>query len=87
MDATGAEQFKRQLGMNFQPEGAAPALTLIKVEPQPIGFILLFQGPAKPLLPEGQYDFTVDDGTAHMFHVMPIHTPMPGHQDYQAVFN
>ncbi len=87
MDATASEQFKRQLGLTFQPQGAAPAVALVKVEPQPIGFILLFQGPARPVLPEGMYEFAVEDGTAHIFHIMPIHTPMPGHQDYQAVFN
>jgi hypothetical protein len=87
MDATRPEQFRLQLGMAFQPEGAAPALTLIKVESQPVGFILMFQGPAKPVLAEGQYEFAVEDGTACAFHVMPIHTPMPGHQDYQAIFN
>lgn len=87
MDATGSEQFKRQLGLNFQPQGAEVTVTLIKVEPQPVGFILLFQGPARPVLPEGLYEFAVEDGTSHTFHVMPIHTPMPGHQDYQAVFN
>ena len=87
VDSTSAEQFRHRLGMAFQPQGAAPALTLIKVEAQPVGFILMFQGPAKPVLPEGQYEFTVEDGTACMFHVMPMHTPMPGHRDYQAIFN
>ncbi len=87
MHATVSEQFKRQIGMVFQPQGADVALALVKLEPQAIGFILMFQGPAKPLLPEGLYDFTVEDGTACMFHIMPIHTPVPGHQDYQAVFN
>jgi len=87
MDATVSEQYKKQLGLRFQPQGAEVAITLIKVEINPIGFTLLFQGPARPILAEGTYEFAVEDGTAHTFHAMPIHTPVPGHQDYQAVFN
>ena len=87
MDAKASEQFTRQLGMVFQPQGADVALALVKLVPQQIGFILLFQGPAKPVLPEGLYDFAVEDGSSCAFHIMPIHTPVPGHQDYQAVFN
>jgi hypothetical protein len=82
-----AADFSAHIGELFQPAGAEVALELVKVEAQPQGFLLLFQGPYKRILPEGIYDFTVAGSKNFTFHVMPIHTPVPGHQDYQAVFN
>lgn len=79
--------FEAQLGKVFQPKGADVALELVKVEKLPQGFVLLFQGPYKRILEEGLYEFAVESGESFTFHVMPIHTPLPGHQDYQAIFN
>lgn len=87
MSGTQAGDFAPHVGKAFLPGQAGTALVLTRIEPQPGGFILLFEGPAAPVVPEGLYDFSVADGAAFSFYIMPIHTPVPGHQDYQAVFN
>ncbi|MGE0419020.1 MAG: hypothetical protein AB7O80_19630 [Acetobacteraceae bacterium] len=50
-------------------------------------FTLVFRGARNPVLPEGMRRVIAPDGRAFDIYVMPIHTPAPGHQDYQAVFN
>ena len=87
MSAPTMEDFTPHVGKRFQPEGGAVALVLERVEPAAPGFSLLFRGPAGAVLPAGMHDFTVEDGAAFALHLMPIHTPMPDRQDYQAVFN
>ena len=87
MSVMTAENFIPHTGKIFQGAGAPVALALVKVERHPCGFVLLFQGPARPVLREGTYEFAIEDGGAASFHIMPVHTPIPGHQDYQAIFN
>jgi Domain of unknown function (DUF6916) len=50
-------------------------------------FNLIFSGPPGDVLREGLYTFQVERGPEFEFYVMPIHTPAPGQQDYQAAFN
>jgi hypothetical protein len=51
-------------------------------------FILIFRGPKeRDVLPEGQYQCAIEDGPTYPLYVMPIHTPAPDCQEYQAAFN
>jgi Domain of unknown function (DUF6916) len=51
-------------------------------------FILIFVGPKEPdVMPEGFYDCEIDGGPVYQLYVNPIHTPDPGRQEYQSVFN
>ena len=87
MNRLGIEDFTPHTGKLFQPEGGSFGLVLERVELAAPGFNLLFRGPTGTILPEGLHHFTLEDGDSFTFHLMPIHTPLPGHQDYQAVFN
>ncbi len=49
--------------------------------------MLVFSGPPGDVLAEGMHTIKVEDGTAYDLYLIPIHTPEPGRQDYQAVFN
>jgi hypothetical protein len=87
MNGLTIDDFTPHAGKLFLPEGGAFGLVLVRVEPAPPGFVLLFRGPGAAVLPAGVYHFTLEDGAAFAFHLMPIHTPLPDQQDYQAVFN
>jgi hypothetical protein len=50
-------------------------------------FSLIFQGPAGAVLPEGLRRLAAADGAAFDLYLMPVHTPHPDRQDYQAAFN
>jgi hypothetical protein len=50
-------------------------------------FTLIFQGVRGDVLVEGIRTATAEDGSSFDFYIMPIHTPAPDRQDYQAVFN
>jgi hypothetical protein len=50
-------------------------------------FTLIFHGPRGDVMPEGFYAAEVEDGARFELYVIPIHTPAPERQDYQAVFN
>jgi hypothetical protein len=51
-------------------------------------FILIFVGPKeREVLPEGTYECEFEDGPVYEMYVNPIHTPEPGRQEYQSVFN
>ena len=93
-----AEAFEPWIGQVFVTANGQYALELARVERlaaaglsgrQP--FTLIFRGPPKQVLPgvlpEGHHRFELAGGQAISFHIMPIHTPAPGRQDYQAVFN
>ena len=90
------EDFSPHLGKRFDFVGHHLTLLLRSVEPQPqfaapnatrVPFTLVFEGPAGDILPEGSYQAAAQDGPAFEMYIAPIHTPIPGHQDYQAVFN
>ena len=50
-------------------------------------FTLIFHGPRGDVMPEGFYAAEVEDGARFELYVIPIHTPAPERQDYQAIFN
>lgn len=50
-------------------------------------FILIFRAPKEAEhLAEGRYECEIEDGPTYLMYVMPIMTPQPGLQEYQAVF-
>lgn len=75
--------------------GPSLPLTIDRIEvgqPAPPGlrqpFMLVFRGRrSDPVAPEGLYVCEIEDGASLELYVMPIHTPEPAYQDYQAVFN
>lgn len=91
------EDFRPHLSKTFRVRGGQHALVLRHVEEFSGGlasgqnrrssFALIFSGPAGDVLREGIYAFEVDGGLSFEFHIMPIHTPVPDHQEYQAIFN
>jgi hypothetical protein len=92
--ALTAETFAGHVGQTFQIKGGRYALVLTEIETQPLqswqthpAFTLLFSGPPGDVMPEGMHALTQPDGTAYEIYVSPIHTPVVGRQDYQAVFN
>ena len=87
------EHFLPHLQKVFRVENDRHVLTLTHVEvsdatgaPRPL-FNLIFAGPPGDLLPEGFYTLEVDGGPQFGLYLMPIHTPAPGLQNYQAAFN
>jgi hypothetical protein len=95
--ALTADLFTRHLGQAFQVQGGRHVLALNHVDraqPQPWHidrglepFTLLFSGPPGDVLAEGLHTIALEDGTAYALYLIPVHTPAPGRQDYQAVFN
>jgi len=91
------KHFKPHVGKNCRFKGTRHSFPLVKVlsdrkrlpdyvKRRP--FTLIFQGPKEQeVLPEGIYDCEIDGGPTYSLYVIPIHTPAPDHQDYQAVFN
>lgn len=100
--ALTADTFAPQVGTSFRVGDGRHVLSLSEVErlePQPghgdptyQPFTLIFSGPPGDLLAEGMHTLAPegvapDDGTAYDLYLIPVHTPAPGRQDYQAVFN
>lgn len=92
--ALTADLFAPHLGQAFQVDGGSQVLTLAKIETSPkeawqarAAFLLLFSGPPGDVVPEGMRTIALEDGTAYELYLIPVHTPAPGRQDYQAVFN
>jgi hypothetical protein len=94
-DRPTADLFLPHVGKAFRPHGQHHVLTLVSVDTrQPPGweqakfafFALLLRGPAGDVLPEGHYNFNVEDGPEIDFYIMPVHTPSRDYQDYQAIF-
>jgi hypothetical protein len=92
-----ADTFAPHVGASFHVEGVHYVLSLSEVERfdsqpghgnldfQP--FVLMFSGPPGDVLAEGMHTITREDGAAYDLYLIPVHTPAPGRQDYQAVFN
>ena len=91
-----AEDFASHVGRTFTPKGQCHTLTLVSVDiselpgwdrgmQQP--FTLILRGPRGDVLPEGLYDFALNDGPELTLYIMPIHTMARDVQDYQIVFN
>jgi uncharacterized protein DUF6916 len=91
-----SEQFLPHVGKVFRVKDGRHALTLVRVERRTLEegeqvprepFNLIFHAPPGDLLVAGLYTLDVEDGPSFELYVMPIHTPAPGRQDYQAAFN
>ncbi|MBO9557901.1 MAG: hypothetical protein J7515_04865 [Caulobacter sp.] len=92
-----ADTFAPHVGTSFQVEGGRHVLSLSEIErfqPEPghgdpnfQPFVLIFSGPPGDVLAEGMHTMKVEDGTAYDLYLIPIHTPEPGRQNYQALFN
>jgi hypothetical protein len=92
-----AEDFEPHVGKTFRFKGTRHAFPLDHIHrddrPRPPGlkrqpFILIFRGPKEAdVLPEGPYMCSIEGGPSFSIYVMPIFTPQPDRQDYQAVFN
>jgi hypothetical protein len=92
-----AEHFRPHVGKVFRFEGTPHAYPLDRIETSsqepPPGyprrpFTLVFAGPrGGAMLAEGMYEAQVEDGPAFALYVMPVHTPRPDRQEYQAAFN
>ena len=95
--ALTADTFAPHVGASFRVEGGHHVLSLSEVErlevqpghgdPPFQPFVLVFSGPPGEVLAEGMHTITREDGAAYDLYLIPIHTPAPGRQDYQAVFN
>jgi len=88
-----AEHFQPHVKKVFRVKDGRHALTLAHIEtsiskggPRE-AFNLIFSGPPGDVLREGLYTLQVEGGPEFELHVMPIHTPTPERQDYQALFN
>ena len=88
--------FAPHLGKVFRADGQPQALTFVSLDDrqrpgwpedmrQP--FSLILRGEPSPVLAEGFYHFTIQDGPGFDLYIMPIHTPSRAHQDYQIAFN
>jgi len=91
------DHFTPHVGKLVRVAGTRQALVLDRVEGDgevPKGwprapFVVVFRGSAgrDALLPEGLYDCEIEDGPSVNLYVIPIHTTVPGRQEYQSVFN
>ena len=92
------ENFLPHVDKTFRVKGGQHALRLARVEVHKLSaqdashaprapFTLIFSGPPGNVLREGVYVMEVEQGPEFELYVMPIHTPAPGRQDYQAAFN
>ena len=90
------EDFQPHLDREFRFGGRPQGLRLAKIDvedhpPLPgldyMAFTLIFTGPRGDVLPEGLYAVETEGGARFDFYILPIHTPAPDRQDYQAVFN
>jgi hypothetical protein len=90
------EDFVPHLNKLFRFDGHPDALRLASADAMeahgrpdslPKPFILIFHGPRGEVMPEGFYPAEVEDGARFELYIIPIHTPTPDRQEYQAVFN
>jgi hypothetical protein len=94
-DALTADMFVSHIGRSMSlPDGRT--LMLIAVDRSPgtghgsaprAPFSLLLRGQPAPVVPEGLYRVTLEDGAGFELYLIPVHTPARDHQDYQIVFN
>jgi hypothetical protein len=93
-----SEHFLPHVDKVFRVVGGRHALTLTSVDVRPLQewerkvvprppFTLIFRGPPGDVLAEGFHKLEVEGGPSFEFYMMPIHTPDPSRQDYQAAFN
>jgi hypothetical protein len=93
-----ADAFVPYVGGTFRVRGAAHTIALERIDRRELEpweaaalarapFNLIFRGPPDNLLAAGLYTFDVDDAASFDLYVMPVHTPSPDRQEYQAAFN
>jgi hypothetical protein len=91
-----ADDFLPHIGKRFLPRGHDCVLTLVSIDQGPfpgsenlprLPFTLLFSGGKQNVLPEGLYEFEVNEGPMVEVYVSPIQTFAHDRQDYQGVFN
>lgn len=94
-----ADLFEGHVGRTFSIEGDPRSVVLTGVERRPLQaseagtqvggpFTLVFSGPPRDVLAEGIRTLrTETEDQAFDLYLMPVHTPAPDRQDYQAVFN
>lgn len=98
MELMSRDLFDPHVKKVFRVKGGHHALTLHQIDARKLEdweadlrlrepFNLIFRGPAGDVLPEGTYTLDVEEGPSFELYVIPIHTPFPGRQDYQASFN
>jgi hypothetical protein len=91
------DHFNPYVGKTVRFKGTPYAFPLERIihddAPPPKGatrkpFLLIFSGPKETkVMPEGMYECEFEGGPTYALYVIPIHTPQPGRQEYQAVFN
>jgi hypothetical protein len=92
------EHFLPHVDKTFRVAGGRHALTLTRIDMRRLEdwetkvipnqpFNLIFRGPPGDILAEGLHTLEVEHGPSFELYVMPIHTPAPDRQDYQASFN
>ena len=91
------DHFTPHVGKIFRFKGTRHAFPLDRIassdDPSPDwakrrAFILIFRGPKeRDVLPEGFHQCEIDGGPVYGIYVVPISSPQPDSQDYQAVFN
>lgn len=92
------DHFLPHVNKVFRQKGGRHALTLVAVEVRTMApaealivprqpFNLIFRGPPGDIMAEGMHTLDVDGGPSFELYVIPISTPAPGRQDYQAAFN
>jgi hypothetical protein len=90
------QDFAPFIGKRFECENQHVVLQLVSIDVKPpyfiaeserTPFLLIFHGPAGEVLPEGMFRAHIEDGPVTDIYLMPIHTVVPGRQEYQAVFN
>jgi hypothetical protein len=91
------DHFKPHVGKIFRFKGTRYAFPLDRIVSDrkrvPKGmkrksFILIFRGPKEQdHLPEGRYECEIEGGPTYRIYVIPIFTPQPDRQEYQAVFS
>jgi hypothetical protein len=96
-ELTHIEHFTPHVGKIFRFKNHHHRLLLERIDsndrPLPAGvtrrpFLLIFRGPKeREVLPEGLHECEIDGGPTLALYVMPIHTPQPDRQHYQASFN
>jgi hypothetical protein len=90
------EDFAPHVDKPFRFSGWHGSLRLVRIErpastagsaDERAPFTLIFQGVRGDVMAEGLRTATAEDGSGFELYIMPIHTPAPDRQDYQAVFN
>jgi hypothetical protein len=91
-----AEDFRPYVGKRFIPKGQQRVLWLVSIDTKRFPgtetlprepFSLLLNGPPGDVLPEGQYDFAIEDGPSFELYIAPVHTVARDQQNYQVVFS